>query len=117
MALTAEEQLKKLKEREKKIKEKIRREKEKEKMKEFEEIKKYAKYLKFINLEDVKKLVDVSLNKTHELIDYDRKPVKCRINEEDLKILIKGRLESFVYYSDIDKIETFKKKRDRNRMK
>jgi len=100
--MTAEEQLKKLKEKEKALKAKIKREREKA---ELQELKKMQKYLKYIDVDALKNLVDYLLNKTVEVKNYDDNKVMHTFNRDDIKKLIQIRLKNKPSFFEVDKIK------------
>ena len=101
--LTAEQQLKKLKEKEKALKLKIKREKEKA---ELQELKKMQKYMKYINADSLKNFIDYALNKEIERKDYtSEKVIKRKITEKDIKIILQNRMKQALSYRELESLK------------
>ncbi len=102
--LTAEEQLKKLKQKERQLRAKIKAEKEKEELKKLKELQKDMKYLEYVDLEDIKLFVNKYFNQILEEKNYKEKVVRTKLTKDKIKYLLSKRIKSKVSSFEIESI-------------
>ena len=103
---TAEEQLKKLKEKEKAIKAKIRKEKEKKELQELKKLQKDFQYFKYIDIEALKQFVDKHINKIVEVSNFrDDNKISMKLDDEKIKTILANRIKSKISYFEIEKLQ------------